>query len=141
MTVKAPNCSEVLVNLAGSGALMNEDVRVLIVDDNPRARDGLAAFVSTQEGLTVVSEAANGEDALTRIESQNPDLVLMDIEMPVMDGLQATEIIKKRWPHIRVVILTIYTDYKSQAQEVGADAFLVKGCSLEQLKTTLCAEN
>lgn len=120
---------------------MNEDLRVLIVDDNPRARDGLAAFVSTQEGLTVVSEAANGEDALTRIESQNPDLVLMDIEMPVMDGLQATEIIKKRWPHVKVIILTLYTEYQSQAQQAGADSFLVKGCSMEELKTAICAEN
>jgi YesN/AraC family two-component response regulator len=120
---------------------MNEDVRVLIVDDSPRARDGLSAFISVQEGLRVVSEAANGEEALARIESQDPDLVLMDIEMPVMDGLEATEIIKKRWPHIRVVILTMYTDYRSQAQEAGADAFLIKGCSLEELKTTICAEN
>ena len=120
---------------------MKEDVRILIVDDNPRARDGLSAFVSMQEGLKVVSEAANGEDALTRIESQNPDLVLMDIEMPVMDGLEATEIIKKRWPHIKVIILTLYTDYLLQAHQAGADAFLVKGCSTEELRATICAEN
>ncbi|HEX5809203.1 MAG TPA: response regulator transcription factor [Anaerolineales bacterium] len=120
---------------------MNENLRILIVDDSPRARDGLSAFISMQAGLRVVSEAANGEDALARIEGQDLDLVLMDIEMPVMDGLRATQIIKKRWPHIRVIVLTLYTEYRARAQQAGADAFLVKGCSMEELRTTLCAEN
>jgi YesN/AraC family two-component response regulator len=112
---------------------MDKDLRILIVDDNRRARNGLSAYISTQEGLKVICEASNGEDALARIESQIPDLVLMDIQMPVMDGLSATQIIKKRWPHVKVIILTIYTEYESQAEQAGADAFLIKGGPMEEM--------
>jgi YesN/AraC family two-component response regulator len=118
---------------------MDTELRLLIVDDSPRARDGLSAFFSVQEGLKVICEASNGEEALAKVESQHPDLVLMDLQMPVMGGLQATQIIKERWPHVRVVILTIYTDYGLQARQAGADAFLIKGCSTEEMRAALCA--
>jgi len=112
---------------------MDETLRLMIVDDNPHARKALSAFISTQDWVKIIGEASNGEDALTEIESQPPDLVLMDVQMPVMDGLQATQIIKKRWPQIKVIVLTIYDDYRLQADQAGADAFLVKGCSMEQM--------
>lgn len=119
------------------GIYMDKSLRILIVDDHARAREGLSAFLSTQEGLQVVCEAFNGEDALAKIERQNPNLILMDIHMPVMDGLKATRIIKARWPQIKVIILTIYADYGVQAQAAGADAFLVKGCSMEEMTATI----
>lgn len=112
---------------------MDNDLRILIVDDNPRARAGLSAFLSSREGLKVVCEAGNGEEALAKIEGQPPHLILMDIQMPVLDGLRTTQIIKKRWPQIKVIVLTIYANYGSQAQQAGADAFLVKGCPLEEM--------
>lgn len=120
---------------------MDSQLRLLIVDDNPRARDGLSAFLSTQNGLQVISEASNGEEALAEVESQHPDLVLMDLQMPVMDGLQATRIIKQRWPQVKVIILTIYSEGESPARQAGADGFLVKGCSSEEMRETLCARN
>jgi len=120
---------------------MDEKLRLMIVDDNPHARKALSAFFSMQDWLIIVSEASNGEEALEKIESQIPDMILMDAQMPVMDGLQATQIIKNRWPQIKVIILTIYASYKSQAQQVGADAFLVKGCSTEKLTSTICSLN
>jgi len=120
---------------------MLSNLRILVVDDNPRARNGLSALISTQAGLVVVCQASDGEEALAQIESQHPDLVLMDIQMPVMDGLSATAIIKERWPQIKVIILTIHADCASQAQRAGADAFLVKGCSMEEMRAVIRSVN
>jgi len=116
---------------------MEEKLRLMIVDDNPHARNALSAFISTQDWLSVISEATNGEEALEKIEEIIPDVILMDIKMPIMGGLQATQIIKNHWPQIKIVILTIYTTYKTEANEVGADAFLVKGCSMEKMISTI----
>jgi YesN/AraC family two-component response regulator len=116
---------------------MDEKLRLMIVDDNPHARKALSAFISTQDWLEVITEASNGDDAVRKIRDQRPDMILMDIQMPVMDGLKATQIIKEHWPRIKVVILTIYADYRLQAKQVGADAFLVKGCSMEEMTSTI----
>jgi DNA-binding NarL/FixJ family response regulator len=112
---------------------MGNGRRILIVDDNLRARKALSACLSTLDGCQVVGEACNGQDALLEVERHAPDTVLMDAQMPVMDGLAATQAIKERWPEIRVIILTLYAEYRSRAQQTGADAFLVKGCSLEEI--------
>lgn len=120
---------------------MDEKLQLMIVDDNPHARKALTAFISTQNRLSVVSEASNGEEALENIKRRPPDIILMDVHMPIMDGLQATRIIKNRWPKIKVIILTIYADYKSQAYQAGADAFLVKGCSMEEMISTIYSLN
>ena len=71
------------------------------------------------------------------IRTSPPDIVLMDIHMPVMDGLEATKIIKKSWPRIKVVALTMYPKYQTKALLAGADAFLVKGCSPSELISTV----
>lgn len=118
---------------------MDKELSILIVDDNPRARNGLSAFISMQKESAVICEASNGEEALAKIESQHPDLVLMDIQMPVMDGLEATRAIKERWPKIKVIILTIYADCLSRGQQAGADAFLIKGCSMEEVREIICS--
>lgn len=116
---------------------MNEKLSLMIVDDNPHARKALAALISTQDWATDIIEASNGKDALQKIESQTPDMVLMDVQMPVMDGLQATGIIKSRWPQIKVIVLTIYADYRSEAYQAGADAFLVKGYPTEKMMSSI----
>jgi DNA-binding NarL/FixJ family response regulator len=64
-------------------------------------------------------------------------MVLMDVQMPFMDGLQATGIIKSRWPQIKVIVLTIYADYRSEARQAGADAFLIKGCPTEKMMSSI----
>jgi len=120
---------------------MDKTLRLMIVDDNPRARGALSAFISTQNWMTVVCEASNGEEAVEKIRSQIPDVILMDIQMPVMDGLKATQIIKKRWPQIKIIALTLYSNYQSQAKQAGADAFLIKGCSVEEMTSTIYAIN
>jgi len=120
---------------------MDEKLHIMIVDDNPHARKALSAFISTKDWLEVISEASDGEEALEKIKCQNPDMVLIDVQMPGMDGLQATQTIKNHWPQIKVIVLTIYADYQLRAQQMGADAFLVKGCSMEELISTICSLN
>jgi CheY-like chemotaxis protein len=116
---------------------MEKKLRLMIVDDNARTRGALAALASTLDWLNVTGEASNGEDAIEKVKLQLPDMVLMDVEMPVMDGLEATQIIKKNWPQVKVIVLTLYPDYCSQARKAGADAFLVKGCSMEEMTSTI----
>jgi DNA-binding NarL/FixJ family response regulator len=116
---------------------MSEETRILIVDDSADVRRALSAFLSTLRRLKVICEASDGQEALEMIESQPPDIVLMDIKMPEVGGLDATRIIKKRWPKIKIIILTLYPDYLDQAQQAGADAFLVKGCPMEEISSTI----
>jgi len=99
---------------------------LMVVEDNIRARRALMAYISLQPGIKVTAEAPNGQEAISLIERQAPDIVLMDMQMPVMDGLEATRIIKKNWPQIKIVILTMYPYYKSEALSAGVDAFLIK---------------
>jgi DNA-binding NarL/FixJ family response regulator len=120
---------------------MARNNRILIVDDSTHVRKALSAFLSTLSWLKVVCEASDGEDALKMIESQPPDMILMDVKMPAISGLDATRLIKKRWPGIKIIILTLYPDYRDQAQQAGADAFLVKGCSMEEISSTIYSLN
>jgi DNA-binding NarL/FixJ family response regulator len=107
--------------------------KVLITDDRITSRKGLRALMLTQPDIQVIGEAANGELAVKFIEKVKPDVVIMDAFMPGMNGLEATKIIKKKWQGIRVIVLTLHEDIREEALAAGADAFLVKGCSPEDL--------
>ena len=107
--------------------------KVLITDDRLTSRKGLRALMLTQPDIQVIGEATNGERAIQFIKDHKPDVVIMDAFMPKMNGLEATKIIKKRWSNIRVVILTLHDDIREEAIAAGADAFLVKGCSPDDL--------
>jgi len=107
--------------------------KVLITDDRLASRKGLRALMLTQPDIQVIGEASNGEKAIQFIRENKPDVVIMDAFMPKMNGLEATRFIKKKWKNIRVVILTLHDDIREEAIAAGADAFLVKGCSPDQL--------
>ncbi|MBI1293740.1 response regulator [bacterium] len=108
-------------------------IQTLIVDDSPRSRAGLRALLTTSPEVEVVGEAASGSEAVEQVAQHHPDAVLMDVRMPGMDGLAATRCIKKKWPQIRIVLLTMYDSYRQEAQAAGAEAYLIKGCSLDEL--------
>ena len=112
---------------------MEQRVRVLIADDRPRARDGLRALLGTWPEVDVIGEAANGREAVDLVGRCRPDVVLMDVRMPEMDGLEATRLIKRSWPEVRVVMLTMYDIHRADALAAGADSFLVKGYPAEEL--------
>ncbi len=118
---------------------MERGVRVLIADDLASTREGLRALLATYPGIEVIGEAAGGEAALRLVEAYQPDVVLMDVRMRGMDGIEATRWIKERWPEIRVVTLTIYGDRRSDALAAGSDAFLLKGCPTDELLAAVLA--
>jgi DNA-binding NarL/FixJ family response regulator len=103
-------------------------IRVLIVDDHAVVREGLRAFLELQEGIEVVAEAADGQQALTQAELQKPDVVLMDLVMPRLDGVEAMRQLRQRLPEIRVVALTSFLDDERlmPAIQAGAAGYLLK---------------
>jgi DNA-binding NarL/FixJ family response regulator len=109
--------------------------RVLIVDDVAQVRAELRTLLPLAGDIQVVGEAANGQEALRQTEALQPDVVLLDLEMPVMNGYQAARQIKARRPACRVIALTIhgYPEAFEKATQCGVDAFLVKGAPLASL--------
>ena len=119
------------------GFSLKTKVDVMIVEDNHRARRALSYFIRLQAGLQVASEASNGADAIDLIKQRVPDVILMDARMPVMDGIEAIRIIKKHWPQVKIIVLSMYSQYELEASEAGADAFLRKCCDTGQIVSTL----
>ena len=108
-------------------------IRVLLSDDGQRARAGLRALLDTYPEVDIVGEAREGGQAMALVDRLHPDVVLMDIRMPGIDGLAATRRIKSRWPYVGVVLITVRSDLEQAATACGADGFLVKGCSPDAL--------
>lgn len=103
-------------------------IRLLIVDDQALFREGLRTLLSVQPGLEVVGEAGNGEEALSRAAAVRPDVVLMDLQMPVMDGAAATRLLKARRPAVQVIVLTTFDDDENvfEGLRAGAVGYLLK---------------
>jgi DNA-binding NarL/FixJ family response regulator len=103
-------------------------IRLLIVDDQALFREGLRTLLSVQPGLEVVGEAGNGEEALNRSAAVRPDVVLMDLQMPVMDGAAATRLLKTRQPAVQVIVLTTFDDDENvfEGLRAGAVGYLLK---------------
>lgn len=116
---------------------MAHPTRVLIVDDSVRTRDGLRALLATKSELSVVGEAANGQEALRLIAEYQPDVVLMDLHMPIVTGFEAIRRAKQQWPEIMVIALTMYAGERDAAFASGADAFVIKGGGAERLLTLI----
>ena len=116
-------------------------VRVMIVDDHAVVRSGLAAFLSVHDDLAPVGEAASGEEAVQRCAAVRPDVVLMDLVMPGMDGAAATRAIRERYPEVQVVALTSFPeqDLVRGALEAGAIGYLLKTVSAAELANAIRA--
>jgi two-component system nitrate/nitrite response regulator NarL len=109
--------------------------RVLIVDDSPQVRQELCTLLPLAGDIEIVGEAVDGQEAIRLAQALQPDVVLMDLEMPVLDGYEATRQIKAGSPSCRVVALTVhgYEAARQKAMQAGADLFLVKGAAVESL--------
>jgi DNA-binding NarL/FixJ family response regulator len=110
-------------------------VRILIADDQTLMRDGLKTILDLEDDMEVVGTASNGLEALEMTEKLKPDAVLMDIRMPVMDGVECTRLIKKKFPDIAVIMLTTFNDeeYIIQALTYGASGYLLKDMQGDKL--------
>jgi DNA-binding NarL/FixJ family response regulator len=109
--------------------------RILIVDDVPQVRNDLRTWLSLAGDIEIVGEAGNGQEAIQQAAALQPDVILMDLEMPVMSGYEAARRIKDQFPGCRVVALTVhgYPEARLRAQQAGVDAFIVKGAQLATL--------
>jgi DNA-binding NarL/FixJ family response regulator len=116
-------------------------IRILAVDDHQLIRAGLSAFLRTEVGMEVVAEASNGEEATERYRELRPDIVLMDLSMPVMDGLAATRAILDEFPDAQVIVLTTYDGDENihRALEAGARGYLLKDMLVDQMAEAIRA--
>jgi DNA-binding NarL/FixJ family response regulator len=103
-------------------------IKLLLVDDQELIRESLAFVLNTDEDIEVVGLAANGEEAVQLCETLQPTIILMDIQMPVLNGIEATRKIKQKWPAIKVMILTTFqeVDHVVEALSIGAEGYLLK---------------
>lgn len=114
-------------------------IRVLIADDHHVVRRGLLVFLKTQKDIEVVGEAKNGLEAVQLVESLQPDIVLMDLVMPEMDGIQATKKIKSKWPNVEILMLTSFSDkdHVLPAIEAGAAGYQLKDIEPDDLVSSI----
>jgi NarL family two-component system response regulator LiaR len=110
-------------------------IRILLADDHTVVRSGLSAVLAMQDDFKIVGEAGDGEEALRLCESLHPNVVLMDLLMPKLDGVSATKVIKERWPQIQVIALTSFKEkeYVEGALKAGANGYLLKNVSADEL--------
>ncbi|MCP4121029.1 MAG: response regulator transcription factor [Bacteroidetes bacterium] len=111
------------------------DTSILIADDHPIFVDGIVSLIGGIDGFSVVSTAVNGKDALDKIPESHPDIVLMDINMPEMDGVEATRVIKDQYPDVKVIMLTMYDEIRliKDVLEIGARGYILKNIGREDL--------
>ena len=123
------------VNPAHHPAMITAKITVLIVDNLPHVRQSLRTLLQLTEGLEIVGEAANGLEAVQMAAQIRPDIVIMDLKMPAMDGFEATRQIKARHLAKRVIALTLYGNqhHRERAAQVGFDAFAEKGMAIDTL--------
>jgi two-component system, NarL family, response regulator LiaR len=116
-----------------------KQIRVLLVDDHTVVRSGLVAVLMANDDFDLVGEASNGEEAVQMCERFQPDVVLMDLIMPVMDGVTATKIIREKWLNINVIALTSFKEIEmvEGVLRAGAISYLLKTVNAEELETAI----
>lgn len=114
------------------GSVM-EKIRVLIADDNEVVREGIEALLTPHGDIEIVGKAVDGLDAVAKAVETNPDVILMDAQMPRADGAEATRKIKEKLPDVKVLFLTVYGDYAGDALTAGASWYLTKDCRRQDL--------
>ncbi len=109
-------------------------IKVLLVDDHHVVREGLRRILELDDGITVIGEARSGEEAIVKAVALSPDVIIMDLKMPGMDGIAATREIKQKLPQVNVLVLTLYAeDFVKQAVEAGVSGYLLKDSDIEQI--------
>ena len=116
-------------------------IRVMLADDHVLIRAGLRALLQSLPNVSVIGEASTGQEAVEVVSREQPDVVLMDIAMPDLNGLDATARIVKQWPGVRVIILSMHgnEEYVGQALDAGATGYLLKGAEPAELELALKA--
>ena len=115
--------------------MMDNPIRILIADDNAQVRYGLSVFIDVYDDFELVGQANNGREAVDLCHKLHPHLVLMDLQMPHMNGVEATQKIRQCCPQIKIVVLTSSIDYDliNQAMDAGAHSYLLKNVNIDTL--------
>ncbi|MFT6674056.1 MAG: two-component system NarL family response regulator [Sulfitobacter sp.] len=118
---------------------MNRQTRVLIVDDHPMVAEGIQSILESYDDICVIGTACNGRDLINRLDQLDPDVILMDLNMPDMGGLSATEIVLEQRPQTRIVILTMHDspEYISSALSHGAVGYILKDVPTDEIKRAI----
>lgn len=119
----------------------NNQIKLLLADDHTLFREGLKQVLEIQDDIVIIGEAKNGNEAIELCRKHQPDIVLMDIDMPEMNGIEATKIMKQECEEINIIILTMYDDdnHIFEAIKEGANGYILKGSSIEKLISTIKA--
>lgn len=116
-------------------------IKIAIADDYKIFREGLKVGLSSDENLEVMMEVDNGEELMKELETTSPDIILMDLKMPIMDGMEATKAVRKKYPKVKVLVVTMYDDDKFiiHLMEIGANGYLLKNAEPEEIKRSIYA--
>lgn len=127
--------------LPGSPRVSGQTIRVVFADDHRAVREGMISLLRSQGAITIVGEAENGQEAVQCVERLRPDVVIMDVSMPVMDGVEATRIIRKRWPEVKVIGLSMFDDdtVAQRMRDAGVVDYVTKSASMERLVAAILA--
>ncbi len=114
-------------------------LKIVVVDDHKMVRDGLCSLIDGLSGYTIVGQAENGRQAIDMARRGKPDIIIMDVSMPEMNGIDATNMIMEEIPSCKVIILSMHSDKRfiARALQVGASGFLLKECAFKELKLAL----
>lgn len=117
----------------------NKQYQIILVDDHTLFRNGLRILLNNQQEYTVCAEAANGEEFLELLDKQRPDLVLLDIDMPVMDGIEAANRALRKYPELKIITLSMYgeEDYYYKMVDAGVKGFLLKNSDINEVKAAM----
>ena len=116
---------------------MSEKIRILIVDDHDEVRKSLGGLLAREEDIEVIGECANGKEALISAVVRLPDIIIMDIRMPIVDGLEAAHILAQKSVSCKVIIMTLYEQYLDEAIKSGVRGYLLKGINLHDLTKSI----
>src|SRR6476620_2867568 len=118
-----------------------DKIKIAIADDYKIYRDGLKVGLSADTNLEVIAEADNGEDLMKLLETISPDIIIMDLKMPIMDGMEATKAVRKKYPSIKVLVVTMYEDDKFiiHLMENGANGYLLKNAEPDEIRKSIYA--
>jgi len=116
-----------------------DQIRILTVDDHPVLREGIAAVLSGEPDMALIAEANNGKEAIEQFRAHRPDVTLMDLQMPIMNGIEAIEAIRKDFPYARIIVLTTYSGdaQATRAFAAGASGYLLKNMLRKELVETI----